>query len=86
MDPETRALVCHIFAEITARFETAAALSADGQGAGRRVRRNLNLIADLEATLADTGALVGAIRTLLAHHEAPRPASTRGHRKKSPEQ
>ena len=82
MDPEARALVCHLFAEITARFETAAALAAEGQGAGRRVRRSLDLIADLEATRADTGAVVGAIRALLAHHAAPTRTPARGRRRK----
>ena len=86
MDPEARALVCHLFAEITARFETAAALASEGQSAGRRVRRSLDLIADLEATLADTGALVGAIRTLLAHHAVPTQTPARGRRRKRPEQ
>ena len=86
MDPETRALVCHLFAEITARLESAAALAAEGQNARRRARQDLDLTADLEAALVDTGVLVGAIGALLSRHAAPRPSPTRGRRKKSTKQ
>jgi len=86
MDPETRALVCHLFAEITARFETAAALAVEGQDARRRARQALDLVADLEVALADTGALVGATRILLSRHAAARSVPVRGRRRKSPEQ
>lgn len=85
MDPETRALVCHLFAEITVRFETAVALAAEGQDAGRRARRSLDLIIGLEAALSDTGALVGAIRTLLVHHAVTTRAPARGRGRKRPE-
>jgi len=85
MEPEARALVRHLFAEITARLEAVAALAAEGQDARPRARQALDLVADLEVALADTGALVGATRILLSRHAAARSVPTRGRRKKSPE-
>ena len=86
MDPEARALVRHLFAEITTRLEAVAALAAEGQDARRRARQALDLVADLEVALAEVEALVGAIRVLLSRHAAPTPAPTRGRRRKSQEQ
>jgi len=86
MDPETRARVCHLFAEITARLEAGAALAAEGQCARRRARQDLDLTADLEAALVDIGALVGTIRVLLLRHAAARSVPVRGRRRKSTKQ
>jgi len=86
MDLETRALVRHLFAEITARLEAVAALAAEGQDARRRLKSDLALLADLEAVLTATGSLVGAIRALLAHHAAPTRTPARGRRRKRPAQ
>ena len=86
MDPETRALIHHLFAEITARLEIAAALAAEGQGARRHAGQDLRLVADLEAALAEVEALVGATNVLLTGHVMPRSEKARGRRRKRPEQ
>lgn len=86
MDPEARALVRHLFAEITARLEAVAALAAEGQDARSRARQALDLVADLEVALADTGGLVGATRILLSRHAAARSVPVRRRRRKSLEQ
>lgn len=83
MDSETRAFVRHLFAEITARLEAVAALAAERQGAARRAGQDLDLVADLEASLADTGFLVAAIKLLLSRREKPRSGSVKGRRRKS---